>query len=70
MPDFTVREIQNQHLPYFGTDQRLHNATRVGITIGGFGPFYNDFYPPNDDAVHINQWKQQMVDKLRATQGS
>jgi hypothetical protein len=70
MPDYTVRVIQDQHVPYFGVDNKMHDSTRVGIMVGGVGPFYQTFLPPSDTAVDINNWKQKMVDRVRAVQGA
>jgi hypothetical protein len=70
MKDYSVTVIQDQHVPDFVPGKGLVTRTRVGIMIGGLGPYYKDFDPPNDTAIDINQWKQSMVDRARSVQGA
>ncbi len=71
-PDFTVHLIRMYHVPVVGSDGNIHNITRVSVKVGAQGPFTQDFGAGQDyqDTPNgINQWKSDLVVKIRAISG-
>lgn len=66
MTDYTVRVVNDQHVPTYVQGGKLQILRRVQITVGAFGPFFHDFAPPNNTAADVRAWIVQQVQDVES----
>lgn len=68
--EFKIHDVKVGQLNLFDRNTNAYKVTQVTMWVGDHGPFTQLFGPGQaypDDAVSIQQWKQQTVNKVRET---